>query len=241
MRRGRGMKLLAIDTATENCSACYCDTAAGIHDEEAEVAPRRHAELLLPMVDALCRRHALQLRQLDAICFGRGPGSFTGVRIAASAAQGLALGAGCRVRGVSTLQALAAAAGALVRDGLYVSAIDARMSEVYLGLWRARGGRMEAVGEERVLSPAAAARCVQEAAGAEAAVYAGTGVELLADAGILTQIPKNPVKFPSAGSIIDIVVQTFDTQELCDPQEALPVYIRNEVVAHRDAAARRGP
>ena len=237
------MKLLAIDTATENCSVCYCDTEAGIRDEEAQVAPRRHAELLLPMVDALCRRHALALRQLDAICFGRGPGSFTGVRIAASAAQGLALGAGCRVRGVSTLQTLAAAAGALVCDGLYVSAIDARMSEVYLGLWRARGGRMEAVGEERVLSPAAAARCVQEAAQREggAVFYAGTGVELLADAGILTQIPKNPVKFPGAGSIIDIVVQTFDTQELCDPQEALPVYIRNEVVARRDAAARRGP
>lgn len=237
------MKLLAIDTATENCSVCYCDTEAGIRDEEAQVAPRRHAELLLPMVDALCHRHALALRQLDAICFGRGPGSFTGVRIAASAAQGLALGAGCRVRGVSTLQTLAAAAGALVCDGLYVSAIDARMSEVYLGLWRVRGGRMEAVGEERVLSPAAAARCVQEAAGQEggAVVYAGTGVGLLADAGILTQIPKNPVKFPGAGSIIDIVVQTFDTKELCDPQEALPVYIRNEVVARRDAAARRDP
>ena len=99
------MKILAIDTATEACSATlHID---GLVTTKYEIAPRRHAELILTMVDELLSASRLSLVQLDALAFGRGPGAFTGVRIATGVIQGLAMSADCPVVPVSTLAALA--------------------------------------------------------------------------------------------------------------------------------------
>lgn len=125
--------LLAIETSSSRCSVALGD---GISiDEVAEERPRDHHAIILPMVSELLHGAGLRLRDLDAIAFGRGPGSFTGLRIAASITQGLAFGSGLPVIPVSSLQALAADAGE--RSGHraceVVAAVDAHMGEVYWG------------------------------------------------------------------------------------------------------------
>ena len=140
------MNLLAIETATESCSVAL--VAGSRRFERSEFAPRRHAELLLPMCDEVLAEAGLERRDLDALAVGRGPGAFTGVRLAVSAAQGIALALEIPVVPVSSLAALAMQAPDDGADVLAV--IDARMGEVYAGLFRRRGELVDAIGEETV-------------------------------------------------------------------------------------------
>ncbi|MGB5493340.1 MAG: tRNA (adenosine(37)-N6)-threonylcarbamoyltransferase complex dimerization subunit type 1 TsaB, partial [Sedimenticolaceae bacterium] len=129
------MKLLAIDTTEDACSAALLiDSEVA---ERFEIVPRRHSEILLPMMDGLLSDAGLRLRDLDALAFARGPGSFTGVRIAVSVAQGAAFGAQLPVVPVSSLQALAQGVRREQAAGAVLSALDARMREVYWGGYRA--------------------------------------------------------------------------------------------------------
>lgn len=146
------MNLLAIDTSGDACSAAL------LRDESIrqrlEMAPRRHGELILPMLDGLLKEAGIGLHDLDVIAFGRGPGSFTGVRIAVAVAQGIAFGALLPTAPVSTLAALAQ--GEFRRSGRrrILAALDARMGEVYWGAFEAgEGGLMASHGEERVCPP----------------------------------------------------------------------------------------
>ena len=124
-------KILALDTATENCSVALL-----VNDRvyvRREVAPRDHTKKILPMVDEVLKEAGLSLNELDALAFGRGPGSFTGVRIGIGIAQGLAFGAELPMIGISTLQAMAQGSYRNMRATHVACAIDARMSEVYWG------------------------------------------------------------------------------------------------------------
>jgi tRNA threonylcarbamoyladenosine biosynthesis protein TsaB len=100
------LRVLAIDTSTEACSAAllWSDGEAKLRFELTE---RSHADLILPMIDQLLAEAGCGLRDLDGLAFGRGPGGFTGLRIAAGVIQGLAYGAGLRVAAVSSLAAVA--------------------------------------------------------------------------------------------------------------------------------------
>lgn len=134
------MKLLAIDTASARCSAALVHDGALL--ERAVDTARDHAALVLPMIDELLAEAGFGLRSLDGIAFGRGPGSFTGVRVAAAVTQGLAAGADLPVLGVSDLRALALQARRIApaaSDGVLLAAMDARMGEVYWGVFDARG------------------------------------------------------------------------------------------------------
>src|SRR5688500_2270663 len=123
------MKILALDTSTEYCSVAL--SIDGALDERETRAGQRHSELVLGMVDALLRARGVHLRNLDAIAFGEGPGSFTGLRIACGVVQGLAFGADVPVVGVGTLLAMAHGSGA----ERIVCCLDARMHEIYHGAY----------------------------------------------------------------------------------------------------------
>ena len=140
------MKLLAFETATEACSVALA--IDGEIMERFEVAPRRHAELSLPWADALLAEAGIARSQLDAIAVGRGPGAFTGVRLAVAIAQGIALGLDRPLVPVSTLAALGLPAALAAPGAPVLAAIDARMGELYTASYRWTGDALESIADE---------------------------------------------------------------------------------------------
>lgn len=229
------MNLLALDTATEACSAALlvdatADGRGGRLFEAFEVAPRRHAELVLPMVESLLAEAAIGLASIDAIAVGRGPGAFTGVRLAIAVAQGLALGLGKPIVGVSTLAALAqGAVGRLARPGDRVLAlIDARMAEVYAGTFIVdASGLVTARGDERLLTP--------DAIEAPDAPFIAVGSGLAAHRDRLLsrweRAPAaiDPEALPRAASLIHLAARDLAGGLGVDAAAARPVYLRDKV------------
>ena len=125
----KNITLLALDTSTEACSVALWHKGEKTYLDE--LAQRTHTKRILPMVDELLANSGINLKQVDALAFGRGPGSFTGVRVGAGIAQGLAFGADLPVIAVSNLTAMAQAAFELHQAENVTAAIDARMNEVY--------------------------------------------------------------------------------------------------------------
>lgn len=145
------MNLLAIETATEACSAAL--SVDGTIFSRFQVQPQGHSRLILPMVEALLLEAGINKDEVQGIAFGRGPGSFTGVRIAAAVAQGLAFARDLPVYPVSTLAALAQQA-ARRGESAILAAIDARMREVYWGAYNVDdGGLVHLIGTEMVCAP----------------------------------------------------------------------------------------
>ena len=219
------MKILAIDTSTEACSAAlYLD---GEVHEIHEIAPRRHAELILPMVDRLLSEAGSCLNVMDALAFGRGPGSFTGVRIAAGVIQGLAFAAELPVIPVSSLATLAQ--GAVESGAVLFSAIDARMNEIYWCAYAVDEDKLvSALGDERVTRPG-----LIEYSGEYPCYGIGSGWDRYAD-----ELRQNlggklrgfdPNRFPLAVDMFPLALRAFDRRELVDAGDAIPIYLRNDV------------
>ncbi|NIR32111.1 MAG: tRNA (adenosine(37)-N6)-threonylcarbamoyltransferase complex dimerization subunit type 1 TsaB [Gammaproteobacteria bacterium] len=223
------MNLLAIETATE---ACSCALLAEQGQWTAwEMAPRRHAELILAMVAQLLETSGYALEELDGIAFGRGPGAFTGVRIAAGVAQGLAFGAELPVVPVSSLRALAQ--GVLRERGAerVLAALDARMGEVYWGTFaRGPAGLMLPVNEECVCAPEQAP-LPRDARGWFAA---GTGWERHGE--VLRRVVGEPLvgeeprRCPHALDVAVLGADLLASGGGVPPEAALPVYLRDRVV-----------
>lgn len=215
------MRILALDTSTELCSVALLIEGRLI-TREAETA-RGAAELILPMIDSVLNEADLKLGALDAIAFGRGPGGFTGVRLAASVTQGLAFGAGLSVVPVSDLAAVArraldndpAASGVLVCN-------DARMQEVYWAYFRRSPADAPVlIGAEHV-GPANAISQHEEA---EAdLIGAGLGFRLHPTLAARVARAQDSL-LPRAAEVAMLAV---DAPQLA-PEEALPVYVRDEV------------
>lgn len=219
------MRVLALDTSTECCSvALLLDGEVRLR---AEITERSHAELVLPMVDALLTEAGLALEDLDGIAFGRGPGAFTGLRIAAGVVQGLAFGAGLEVAPVSSLAAVAVQVEAAPGEAVLVCN-DARMGEVYWGVFRRDAdGLVSALAPESVSAPAfvgESAPAASHAAGnalirhpALAARLAAQGLQL--HEGLL----------PRADAIARLGARVLAAGQGLPADQALPVYVRDDV------------
>lgn len=220
------MNILALDTATENCSV-----ALYTHDMvygRSETVMHRHAELLLKMVDETLQEAQLDRFQIDLIAFDCGPGSFTGVRIATAAAQGLALGLDCRVVPVTSLEAMAYEASIGLSEGLIVSAIDARMGEVYLGLYKKEQGALKEASECEVLKPDAAVAKILEVFPGGNYLTCGTGIEILKGAGLEVK-QEQLVLYPHASAVVRVAVLRSNAGQTFEASQAQPYYLRNEV------------
>ncbi|WP_210395569.1 tRNA (adenosine(37)-N6)-threonylcarbamoyltransferase complex dimerization subunit type 1 TsaB [Motiliproteus sediminis] len=230
-------RILALDTSSEACSAALWLDGRCL--ELYEQAPRQHTKLLLPMVERLLIDASLVLTDLDAIAFGRGPGSFTGLRISAGVAQGLALGANLPLLPISTLAALADARLQEQPGEGVLAAIDARMNEVYWGFYRRAGGSVTLVGAEHV---GAAARIAvpDDLDLGQHWLGAGTGWQFAAEmpAAVTGSIHAiDPELQPAAGAMARLAAVAFKRGEAMAPEAAQPLYLRDDV-AHKKGGAR---
>ncbi len=232
------MKLLAIETATEACSvALWID---GEVRERFGVAPRQHAELALPWAGQLLADAGVARSQLDAIAVGRGPGAFTGVRLAVALAQGIALALDRPVVPVSTLAALAMQAlsfpSPLEGEGARragegantIAAIDARMGEIYVAAFRRDGDALVATSDEIVIAPAS-----YELPQGEGWIGVGTGFAA-ADGELQSRFADRFVRIdatalPHAGDVARLGAIAFERGEALAPERVEPAYLRNNV------------
>lgn len=224
------MKLLAIDTSTEACSVALRVGSDLLHLDE--VCPQQHSKRVLPMVQQLLTDSGLTLQQLDGIVFGRGPGSFTGVRIGVGVTQGLAFGADIPVYGVSTLAAMAQAAYRQHGAKQVIAAIDARMAEIYLGFFTLDASLlMQEVGAEIAIKPTGLTASPLSGD----LVGVGTGWQTYREplsawsaASGTVQI-SDEILYPSAQDMLALAAPAFVAGQFVAAELAEPVYVRDEV------------
>ncbi len=220
------MILLAIETATEACSVALA--IDGAVRERFELAPRRHAELALPWIDALLAEAGVARRSIDAIAVGRGPGAFTGVRLAVALAQGLALGLDRPLLPVSSLAALAL--GARAQPGERVlAAVDARMGEIYLGACRVgEDGLPQALMDEALCAPA-------QPVLPEGGDWIGIGTGFAAVDGALASALDGrlrrvqPEAWPHAAEVARLGLAAHARGQSVAPESVEPAYLRDKV------------
>jgi tRNA threonylcarbamoyladenosine biosynthesis protein TsaB len=220
--------ILALDSSTDACSvALYAD---GRLSALFELAAKSHTQRLLPMVDEVLRTNGLKLESLDAIAFGRGPGSFTGLRICMGIVQGLAFGAQLPVIPVSTLEAMALGyyrANPAAELPVLV-ALDARMDEVYWALFARNGDTVVPLGNEFVMKPELLPEqpLIQSLAGKFIAVGPGwhyPAMQQLAPGTIVMDAQ------PRAEDMALIAAQVWSAGGAIDVLDAQPVYLRDSV------------
>lgn len=216
------MKMLAIDTSSSACSVALLldDNIRSID----RILPMQQAQSILPMVDELLTQCKLDLKQLDALAFGCGPGSFTGVRIATSIIQGLGFALDLPIIPISSLAALAQSAFTELGWQKLLVGIDARIQEVYWGMYTVSEGIVTLIGKELVLKP-------QDIIFPENKDWYGVG-----DA---WEVYKNQINYqpllidstrlPMASGILQLAIPKYTRQEWVSAEHALPVYLRDTV------------
>lgn len=223
------MKLLALDTATAWCSVALWQDGEMRHRETH--AERGHGGQLLGLIDTLLAESGISLGALDAVAFGRGPGAFTGLRLAACVTQGLAFAAGLPVIPVSDLRALAQQLLTPPdRDARVLVCHDARMGEVYWAGFDSRAGRAQADTPEHVAAPKGMLGSAIAWIGAGVACGAGSGFaaypELMALRPHLTQVR---AEIHPRAQEIALLAASDGLHLAVPPEQALPVYVRDNV------------
>ncbi len=219
------MNILALDSSTEACSVALLSEQNVV--EKFEIIDRGHAEHLLPMINSLLVENGISLDEIDLFAYGAGPGSFTGLRIGAAMMQGLALARDRKLIAVSSLAALAAR-----QHGLVLCVIDARMEQVYHGLYQNNDkAPPELIGEIAVSSLDAISLPEQ----AEI-IICGTGWDRYQDEFALMQTKNRKItgidtEYPHAANIARLAMFELELGSATDPAEALPQYVRNKVAS----------
>jgi tRNA threonylcarbamoyladenosine biosynthesis protein TsaB len=223
------MNVLSIDTTAEICSlALKCgDQFFCFHEER----PREHAKITLPQIEILLKHAEIQANDLDHIVLGRGPGSFTGVRIAAGIAQGLAFSANCQILPVSTLMSLAYSVENKVPGQVVWSALDARMSEIYFApyCFDDQGLPVE-LDEECVLPPSKL-----ETVPSDSIVFVGNGwkTDYSYPEAIQNLLLNNwqAPQLPNAQISLELALALLAEERISpvEAEDAIPVYLRDKV------------
>ncbi len=223
------MKILAIDTATEACSAALI--IDGEINYQYQLAPREHTSLILQMIETLLQQADIKINNLDALAFARGPGSFTGVRIATGIIQGLAFASDLPVIPISTLASIAQLTYDNHQHEYVLAGIDARMNEMYWACYQlAKNKLMIPVSEEQV----SAAQNVTIRAEISTH-WCGAGSAWDSYSAILQTNLSNQIKhvyadyFPHSTSIAKLAAYAFEQGLSVPASQALPVYLRNNV------------
>ena len=219
--------ILAIDTSTQACSCAL--NRDGVIIEHFEIIPRQHADRLLSMIDDLMNDQELTYSDLSAVAFGQGPGSFTGLRIAAGVTQGIAFGANIPVVPVSTLASMALQVRKTDYDVVF-STLDARINEVYWGIYTVEGKSVSLVSNEGLCKPEDLPSSVP--GNSESMIGVGSGLEFL------NRMPefyreilsdKIPSIYPRAGAMAQLATEYFLKGLVRHSEEVSPVYLRDNV------------
>lgn len=217
--------ILALDTSTDACSVALSYNGELL--EDFRIIPRQHTKQLLPMVEAMLIEAGISVAQLDAIAFGRGPGSFAGIRIATGAAQGLAFAAELPVLPVSTLAAIALKTIQTQGVNQVIATLDARMNEVYWRAYQLDNDVLVGLGDEVVCPPQALTL-----PDSTQWCGAGKGWSYLADMQApVQQMITEPLLdiYPTAGCMAQLAAADFAEGKGIAPEDAHPVYLRDEV------------
>ena len=220
------MNILALDTCTESCSAALL--YQGELFERVEMTQRGHSDLILGMMDELFQQAGTTVSVIDAVAFGRGPGSFTGVRVGVGVAQGIAFARDIPVIPISSLAANAQGVVDTFNTDYIAVAMDARMGEIYCANFQVVNGLVVLLDEEKVCPP-------EEFKPVNEQSWLGIGTGWAEYESILTENfagqleHVNAACFPQASSIIKLAQQEAEAGRLLPAEQALPVYLRNNV------------
>ncbi|QLB20119.1 tRNA N6-adenosine(37)-N6-threonylcarbamoyltransferase complex dimerization subunit TsaB [Vespertiliibacter pulmonis] len=217
--------ILVLDTATEACSVALLHQ--GIITSLDELSPRTHTQRILPMVDELLDKAGISIKQVELLGFGRGPGSFTGVRVGVGIAQGLAMGAELPVVPVSNLLAMAEAVYQKSGNADVVALIDARMSEVYFAQFSRSDLGWQEIVPEQVCS---AEKAIEQIQLERNPIVVGTGWQAysaFSEADLPLVV--SDITLPSAKFMLPLVIKSYELGKTKSAMEIEPVYLRNEV------------
>lgn len=217
--------ILVLDTATEACSVALFHQGKTISLDE--LSPRTHTQRILPMIDELLSQAGISLKQVEVLGFGRGPGSFTGVRVGVGIAQGLAMGAELPVVAVSNLLAMAEAAYQKQEATEVIALIDARMNEVYFAQFSRTAQGWQEVVAEQVCAPE---KAIDQFQLERKPIVVGTGwaaYSQFATANLSLEV--SDITLPSAQFMLPLVQQAAEQGKTESAMQIEPVYLRNEV------------
>ncbi len=237
------MKILALETSTHACSAALLEGTADNFSsiERFELAPRNHTRLILPMIDSVLDESGYKIHDVDVLAYGRGPGAFTGVRVATGVVQAISYGADLPVAQISSLAAMAQN----VRRQNYpyqaiLVANDARMGELYFAAYELKEGFMSLHSSEQVIKPENLLQLLQSdhfnqnwaAIGNGWQEYSAQLTEILAKFAHLTE----DFEFPHAQDIAYLALKESLAEHLVTAEQVCPVYLRDNVAKKPQAA-----